>query len=356
MMARIGRPARPELFAALDLGTNNCRLLVARRRDNGFQVIDSFSRAVRLGENIGATGELCPQAIRRAMIALTVCAEKMRRHRVRRVRGVATEACRQASNGRAFLDKVRRETGIRLDLITAEEEARLAVAGCAPLLDEAAEELLVLDIGGGSTELIWIDFDGAPAHLRGRLLQALAPRRGGMRDPDDRSRAAASHIVDWISAPAGVATLHERFAELSDPQARFEAMTAHFAEMIQGFAPKNRDSGLRGIQLIGASGTVTTLAGAHLGLTRYDRRLVDGLWIDTDAIRRLVRELVALSDSARAGHSCIGADRSLLIVAGAAILEALFRLWPVRRMRVADRGLREGILYALMSDAAEARR
>jgi exopolyphosphatase/guanosine-5'-triphosphate,3'-diphosphate pyrophosphatase len=340
---------REPAIAALDLGTNNCRLLVARPAPDGFRVIDSFSRAVRLGEGVEESGELAPAAVERAIAALMVCADKVRRHRVRRLRAVATEACRRARNGRAFLDRVRAATGLRLDLISAEEEARLAVAGCAPLLDAAAEQVLVIDIGGGSTEMIWIDFAGAPAHLRPRLLMALAPARRGGLDADARSRAAAQHIADWISAPCGVATLHDRFRHLGDARDRFAAMTAFFERQIAAFAPKRGD--LDGLQMIGASGTVTTIAGVHLGLRRYDRSRVDGMWLPAAGAERVIADLVALDDAARARHPGVGPDRSVLIVAGAAILSAILRLWPAERMRVADRGLREGLLYAMIADA-----
>ena len=300
------------------------------------------------------SGALSEPAMARALEALSICSDKLRRNGARRMRAVATEACRRAVNGRAFLERARRETGLRLDMITAEEEARLAVAGCAPLLDPEAEQLLVIDIGGGSTELIWIDLSGCPAHLRPRLLMALAPARRGVLEADARARAAAAHIVDWVSAPVGVATLHDRFIGLANPRARFEAMTECFEALIGDFGPyaaRGRGA-LSKLQIIGASGTVTTIAGAHLGLRRYDRNRVDGLWLPFDGAGRVIEELVSLDDARRLRHPSIGADRALLIVAGAAILSTVMRLWPVGRLRVADRGLREGLLYALIGETA----
>jgi exopolyphosphatase/guanosine-5'-triphosphate,3'-diphosphate pyrophosphatase len=353
-----GASLRHGALGALDLGTNNCRLLVARPRDSGFHVVDSFSRAVRLGEGVEESGALSAEASDRAIEALAICADKLRRHGVRRMRAVATEACRRARNGRAFLDRVRRETGLRLDLITAEEEARLAVAGCAPLLDPAADQLMVVDIGGGSTELIWVDLSGTPPHLRPRLLMALAPARRGVMEADARARAAAAHIVDWISAPVGVATLHDRFAHLSEPRARFDAMSECFEALVGDFGPYGtRGRAAEGrLQIIGASGTVTTIAGAHLGLRRYDRSRVDGMWLPFDGAERIIDGLLDLDDEARLEHPYIGADRALLIVAGAAILSTIMRLWPIRRLRVADRGLREGLLYAMLGEGAGPRR
>jgi exopolyphosphatase/guanosine-5'-triphosphate,3'-diphosphate pyrophosphatase len=347
-------PGRTAPLAALDLGTNNCRLLVARPRDGAFTVIDSFSRAVRLGERVEETGELCAPAMDRALEALAICADKVRRNGVRRMRAVATEACRRARNARPFLERVRSETGLRLDIISAEEEARLAVAGCAPLLDTEADQLLVIDIGGGSTELIWIDFAGTPAHLRARLLMALAPSRRGALDADARARAAGAHIVDWVSAPLGVATLHDRFAHLINPMLRFKAMTECFEAQLARFLPYARRAGPAPpkLQIIGASGTVTTIAGAHLGLRRYDRSIVDGMWLPMAGAMQVIETLVALDDDERERHPGIGADRALLIVAGAAILATVMKLWPAERLRVADRGLREGLLYGLIGESA----
>lgn len=342
---------RTSPIAALDLGTNNCRLLVARPRDDGFQVIDSFSRAVRLGERVEDTGRLCDDAMRRAIEALSVCAEKIRRNGVRRMRAVATEACRRAENRFEFIEAVRRETGLRMDIISPEEEARLAVAGCAPLLDDEAERLLVVDIGGGSTELILINLAGTPAHLRGRLLMALAPARRGVLEADARARAAGAHILDWISVPLGVATLHDRHAPISDARMRHTAMRADFRAQLARFAGKRHATGA-GLQIIGASGTVTTIAGAYLGLRRYDRNRVDGMWLPMSGAEAVIEELIGLDDASRERHPGIGADRSLLIVAGAAILSEIMAHWPADRIRVADRGLREGLLYALIGEGA----
>lgn len=342
-------PWRSTPIAALDLGTNNCRLLVARPRADGFQVIDSFSRAVRLGERVEETGRLSEAAMDRAIEALAVCAEKIRRNGVRRMRAVATEACRRADNRMQFIERVRAETGLRMDVISSEEEARLAVAGCAPLLDAEADTLLVVDIGGGSTELILMDLRGTPVHLRGRLLMALAPARRGVLEADARARAAGAHILDWISAPLGVATLHDRHAHLGDARARYGAMQADFDAQLARFSALGRRSA-GNLQIIGASGTVTTIAGAYLGLRRYDRNRVDGMWLPVSGAMGVIEELVGLDDSARERHPGIGPDRSLLIVAGAAILSVIMAHWPATRIRVADRGLREGLLYALIGE------
>ncbi|MDB5662005.1 MAG: Exopolyphosphatase [Sphingomonas bacterium] len=316
------RPSR-NTYAALDLGTNNCRLLVARPAADGFVVVDAFSRIVRLGEGLAASGRLSDAAIERAISALSVCAEKLRRRRVTLVRSVATEACRRADNGLAFIDRVRRETGIMLDIIPPQEEARLAVLGCHALLEAGDGPALVFDIGGGSTELILIDPNG----------------------PLPRTLA-------WHSAPWGVVSLTESespdLASAAERAAAYQRMRARVRDAFADFAaslPEPRDN----MRLLGTSGTVTTLASVHLGLAGYERRAVDGLVVPASAMREISARLATLSLGERVKLPCIGQERADLVVAGCAILEAILDLWPADRLTVADRGIREGILRSLMA-------
>ncbi len=349
-----GDASGPPLFAALDLGTNNCRLLVAAPEGAYFRVVDAFSRNVRLGEGVERTGALSNAAMKRTIDALRICAGKIRKHQARDARIIATEACRRATNGAEFLERVRRETGLRMELITPQEEARFAVAGCAPLLDPAAEHLMVFDIGGGSTELIWIDLTGAPREGREKLVMSLAPRGGGVRDQIAEAQAAGARIVDWVSAPVGVATLHDKFNDVPDDRKRYALMSWFFEEKLEKFGPYDEAASkdlLPMLQIIGASGTVTTLGSLHLGLRKYDRSRVDGLWLDAADIGRHVHELIDMGPMGRVGHPSIGSDRAQLVIAGAAILQTILRIWPVRRIRVADRGLREGMLYSMMHPA-----
>lgn len=309
-------------MAALDLGTNNCRLLVAEPSEEGFRVVDSFSRIVRLGEGLAATGRLGEAAIQRTLAALKVCRRIMDRHRVVRVRCVATEACRRASNGQDFVRLARRVAGIDLEILGHDEEARLAMLGCLPLIDPEADHLLMLDIGGGSTEIMWID--------RGDLPPGGEP----------------GHT---LSMPLGVVTLSETFGGKGGEA--YQDMVAHAAEWLAaaGRLPGSLHGPDRpGLQMLGTSGTVTTLAAVHLGLRRYDRRKVDGMSLPFSVIHSVSRMLRELDEAGRAAHPCIGRDRADLVVAGCAILEAVHRCWPVERLRVADRGLREGILNALL--------
>ncbi|MEL6584371.1 MAG: Ppx/GppA phosphatase family protein [Pseudomonadota bacterium] len=336
------------LYAALDLGTNSCRMLVARPEGSHFQIVDAFSKSVKLGKELERTGALSEEAIRRTISALQVCAAKIRKHKVRRFRLVATEACRRAHNGEWFLNQVHRQTGLTLELIDPSEEARLAVISCAPLVDPAAKQVLVIDIGGGSTELVWLDVSGVAPQDRSRALMQLPRVRS--RLPEALKREGAE-VVDWISVPLGVATLHEKFSDVRDNRSRFALMSCHFEDEMAEFTPyidAERPNFLQDFQMIGTSGTVTTVGAAHLGLTRYDRTRVDGLTLSDAEINNVIEQFLSTDFRGRIGQLGIGLDRSDLVLAGAAILQTLLRIWPTNRLRVADRGLREGMLYSMM--------
>ena len=316
-------------YAALDLGTNNCRLLIARAGGDDFTVVDAFSRVVRLGEGLTATGRMSDEAMDRAVEALSVCAEKLKKRNVVLARSVATEACRQAVNGAQFIERVKRETGIHLDIISPKEEARLAVMGCHALLEQGAGPALIFDIGGGSTELV------------------LVSTTGGVPE-----------ILDWVSVPWGVVSLTEsERAEAETPEQLNAIYTSMRAKVMASFAEfaarLPEDGGDR--RLLGTSGTVTTLASVYLKLNSYDRRAVDGLHLPTAAMREISRELAGRTIDGRAEFPTIGHERADLVVAGCAILEAIFDIWPGERLGVADRGIREGILRALMASDAKRR-
>jgi len=336
---RAPRPAKPydlPVFAALDLGTNNCRLLVAvPGRPGQFRVIDAFSRIVRLGEGLGASGRLSQAAMDRAIEALKICGDKLRDRRIESARFVATEACRAAANGEEFLARVTDEAGLTLEIIDRQTEARLAVSGCGSLVERETTGVVLFDIGGGSSEIALIDATGP------------------------RSPRLASHIVAWTSLPVGVVSLAEKFGGRDVSRETFGAMVEHVATLLGAFAGRDRLNHLMsgaGFHLLGTSGTVTTLAGVHLDLERYDRRRVDGLWMDKNSVDRMVEKLLGWDFQQRVSNACIGADRADLVLAGCAILEAIRGVWPSERLRVADRGLREGILSELMGDAGVWRR
>jgi exopolyphosphatase/guanosine-5'-triphosphate,3'-diphosphate pyrophosphatase len=322
-----GEEVRGPTYAALDLGTNNCRLLVARPTPDGFKVVDAFSRIVRLGEGLAKTGRLNDAAVRRTVDALRVCARKMRRRSVIQARNVATEACRRAENCDAFLTRVRNETGIDLEIISTNEEARLALAGCLPLLEGPERHGFVFDIGGGSTELIWIDLEKVNGD-------------------------AQSGILGTLSLPVGVVNLAERFGGDRIGRALYEEMIADVADRLADFEAKHdiaRKVANQDVQMLGTSGTVTTLASVNQGLPRYERSLIDGAYLGRTEAAEINERLAEMNYDERAGVPCIGPERADLVVAGAAILDAIWRTWPVPRLRVADRGLREGILLSLMA-------
>ncbi|HEX8485758.1 Ppx/GppA phosphatase family protein [Sphingomonas sp.] len=315
-----GRWPEARYYAALDLGTNNCRLLIARPQGPGFAIVDAFSRVVRLGEGLASTGRLSDNAVERTLAALRVCSDKLRRRDVTLARSVATEACRRAANGAEFIARARAETGIHLDIITAEEEARLAVLGCHVLIEPGDDPALIFDIGGGSTELVLVD-----------------------------TRTAVPRVIDWHSAPWGVVSLTEHAGGGADADARavaYARMRALVADSFAGFAA--RLPRVATPRLLGTSGTVTTLGSVHLGLSHYDRSAVDGLIVPADAMRRISADLAGMSLAERAKVACIGSERADLVVAGCAILETILDLWPADRLGIADRGIREGILRRLM--------
>jgi exopolyphosphatase / guanosine-5'-triphosphate,3'-diphosphate pyrophosphatase len=314
------------LYAALDLGTNNCRLLIARPGAGGFRIADSFSRIVRLGEGLGLGNRLSEGAILRTLDALRACAERLADRNVVRRRLIATEACRAAENGSEFLARVAEETGLRLEIVDRRTEAELAAAGCAVLMARSADSVILFDIGGGSTEVVWL---------------AAGPEDGPIR----------ARIRAWTSLPVGVVTLAERHGGVDVPRDLYRRMIEEARGHLMGFRAAV-DAGRLGrrFHLLGTSGTVTTVAALHLGLERYDRRQVDGLWLTTREAGHVIERLLGMNFDDRAANACIGRERADLVLAGCAIYDAVAELFPAERMRVADRGLREGILMQLMME------
>lgn len=318
-------------YAALDLGTNNCRLLIARPTADGFRVIDSFSRIVRLGEGLSQTGRLCEAAIARTIGALTVCRDKMRMHGVARARMIATEACRSAANGAQFLEEVRNRLGMQLEIVDRETEAHLAAAGCGALADRNAQSIVLFDIGGGSSEIVWLSVEKSSG-------------------AEGAGVPVVQRIQAWESLRLGVVTLAEKFGgqEVSDDT--FVAMTKFVADQLKPFSVRVAgEARCAHFHLLGTSGTVTTIAGVHLNLPRYDRRQIDGLWLTSGEVDATIGRLRSMTYAQRSANPCIGHERADLVLAGCAILEAIRQSFPAERIRIADRGLREGMLTQLMS-------
>jgi exopolyphosphatase / guanosine-5'-triphosphate,3'-diphosphate pyrophosphatase len=336
----VSRPQGPDrlpAFAALDLGTNNCRLLVARpavyptRTNTTLKVLDTFSRIVRLGEGVSTSGQLSEEAMERTITALKACRKKLDRYEVPFTRFVATEACRQAANTPEFLARVHKEAGIGIDVITNEEEAKLAFLGCSTLLKETTDHALVFDIGGGSTEFMWV-------------------RRDNMAPPE---MLCEHRIIDWLSLNQGVMNLSEKFGGTAFAEVYFDELVGTLVKRLREFDLKNKisENVMAGqIQMLSTSGTLTTLSAIHLGLTHYERSKVDGNTFKTDELRDAVQKILAMRPSERFANHCIGPDRSDYIISGCAIFEAIMTLWPVREVTVADRGVREGIIFSLMQE------
>ncbi|MGF6308748.1 exopolyphosphatase/guanosine-5'-triphosphate,3'-diphosphate pyrophosphatase [Bradyrhizobium sp. i1.8.4] len=316
--------AESGVYAALDLGTNNCRLLIACPTGDGFRVVDSFSRIIRLGEGIAATGTISEAAIERAIAALAICSDKIRYRKARRLRLIATEACRAAGNAESFRARVAAATGIELEVIDRETEATLAVIGCSPLLDPKGRGAILFDIGGGSTELVRIE-----------------------RDPD--APDAPPRIKAWMSIPLGVVTLAEHFGGKNVTRDLYARMIDEVARYVAPFAAEHGND-LRDMHMLGTSGTVTTLAGVFLNLSRYDRRRIDGIWMNDCDVTATIQKLLGMSYEARVHNNCISVERADLVLAGCAILDAIRDAFPMPRLRVADRGLREGMLVEMMRE------
>jgi exopolyphosphatase/guanosine-5'-triphosphate,3'-diphosphate pyrophosphatase len=318
------------VYAALDLGTNNCRLLIARPYDSSFRVLDGFTRIVRLGEGLSTSGRLSDAAMERTIDALRHCRNKIRQYEPQRMRLIATEACRAAANGQEFLDRVERELGLKLEIVDRRTEAELAVTGCADLIEMESDGALMFDIGGGSSELAWLDFRGGRPKRQGRM---------------------SASIRSWQSLPVGVVSIAERFGGVDVTNEVFEEMIAFVSAQLRAFRRREKLRQMianHPVHLIGTSGTVTTLAGLHLGLERYERQKVDGLWMTARQVSDTMTALLGMPFERRVAHPCIGKDRADLVLPGCAIFEAIRREWPTERIRVADRGLREGILISLM--------
>jgi len=320
---RVGLPRTGlPVIAALDLGTNNCRLIIAQSKYPSFKVVDGYSKAVRLGEGLVFSGRLSDKAMARTLSTLRICKQKIIRQGVSLGRYVATEACRQASNGEEFLSRVKEEIGLNLETISSEEEIKLTLNGCVPLLQESPEPFaLTFDVGGGSAEITFVGLQsGSPV------------------------------IHDWISVPHGVVTLTERYQASNISAFDYQKMVCELRDVLLPFERKHQigekiSKGL--VQVLGTAGTVTSIAGIHMELKKYNRTIVDGSWLDLLVIKEISQQLVSSSFDERAAIACIGQGRAELVVAGCAFLQAICELWPAKRIRVADRGIREGILLSL---------
>lgn len=315
-------------YAAIDLGTNSCRLVIATPTPTSFRVLETFSKITCLGEGIIQDNELSKDAIRRTVAALKVCRGVINEYSpIVKQRFVATAACRRAKNCQEFVDLVKREADIQLEIISSKEEARLAVVGCVPLLNRRIKRALVFDIGGGSSEI-----------SLARITQS-----------------GKTFIEGFVSLPYGVVTVSEAFPKQEMTDLAYNSIVERTQKILAEFDVRYGISeGIQKqeIQVIGTSGTVTVLGAVHLNLPRYNRSAVDGLSLSGADLAKVIQKIKNIGDEGRCHHPCIGPQKADLTIAGCAIIEALITFWNVSEITVADRGIREGILLDLMHHQA----
>lgn len=318
-----GIPKENSKYAAIDLGTTCCRLVIASPTPTSFRVIETFSKITRLGEGIINENELSQKAIKRTIAALKICSGVIAEYQpITKCRFVATAACRRAKNYDEFINRVKKETGLDIEIISTQEEARLAVVGCVPLLNRNITRGLIFDIGGGSTEISL-----ARVTSSGKIF-----------------------IEGYVSLPYGVVTISEAFPKDDMTSLAYDTIIERTHNLLKEFDEKfNITEGIKNneIQTIGTSGTATVLGAIHLNLTRYNRSAVDGISISRQDMYRAINKIKSIGDEGRKKHPCIG-QKADLTIAGCAIIEALSRFWPIMEITIADRGIREGMLLDMM--------
>lgn len=311
-------------YAAIDLGTNSCRLVIAQPTPSSFKVVETFSKITRLGEGIINGNMLAKTAIKRTVSALKVCSAIMNEYQpMIRSRFVATAACRRALNCQEFEKIVKRETKLNMEVISSKEEARLAVVGCMPLLSRTIKRALVFDIGGGSTEI-------SLARI---------------------TESGKTYIEGFVSLPYGVVTISEAFPAHDMTKLAYDTIIERTHKILREFEDKYKiTEAIRNqeIQVIGTSGTVTVLGAVHLGLPRYNRAAVDGISLSGEELDKVIKRIKNMEHEGRCKHSCIGKTKADLTISGCAIVEALCSFWPILEVTIADRGIREGILLDMM--------
>lgn len=299
---------------SIDAGTNTFRLLIAELEGpDRFLPLHVSRDIIRLGRGFRARGMISEEAARRALSTLQGYAATLREYGAQEVRAVATSVCREASNGPAFLDRVRAETGIPLEAIVAAEEARLALKGALTVVSADGGPLLLVDIGGGSTEFV-------------------LARRDRPADP--------------ISLPLGVVHLTEEFLRHDPPApAEMAALQAHLDRALAaGLAAYRPLLGQPGLTLVGTAGTITTLAAMELGLEVYDPARVNHLRLSRAALSRLLGALTPLPARERLRIRPLEPGREDVIVAGALILAQVMEWFQVPEVVVSDGGLLEGLI------------
>jgi exopolyphosphatase/guanosine-5'-triphosphate,3'-diphosphate pyrophosphatase len=316
------------------------------------KVIDSFAKIISLGEGIKQTGVLSEEAIERTIVALRACKKKLDSHRIYKMRAVATEACRQASNTKSLIERVNSEIGVDLEVISPQEEARLVLKGCSGVISDEKNYGILMDIGGGSTEVVWLKINK------------------GMTRP-------TISVIDSISLPFGVVTISDTYTHSKNNQEIYTVLRKNILSTIDTFMKKNniRTNFSKGdVQVITSSGTTTTLGSLTLGLSTYDRSSVDGKDFSSKKIVEVGEELLSrylsstpttvklgkeknfitnkffdhVLDKSSEEFKIFAYNRMGLLAAGVVIINSILESIGDCLVRIADRGVREGILYDLM--------
>lgn len=300
--------------AAIDCGTNTIKLLVGRPTDAGMEELVREMRMVRLGQGVDATGELHPDALARTFAAIDEYAELIRAQDARRVRFVATSATRDAGNAAVFTAGVRARLGVEPEVVSGTEEAALAFDGCVRNLRERpAVPVVVVDVGGGSTELIW------------------GPRL-------DAAPAAA------YSMQIGSVRLHERHLHSDPPTAAEVAACVRDIDAALDGCPVDPAGAAT---VVGVAGTVTQLAAGVLGLAAYDRTVIDQARLPVAALHGLVERLVAMRVEERLALPWMHPGRADVIAAGGLVLSRVLRRTDVDHLVVSESDILDGIAWSI---------
>jgi len=319
----------PVVAAAIDCGTNTIKLMVATLGPDGAEVHERETRMVRLGQGVDRTGRLADEALARAFAAIDEYAVLIRRHPVERIRFCATSAARDATNGEVFAAGVRARLGIDPEVVSGDEEARLAYDGAVRNLRRApVEPVLVIDIGGGSTELIL-----------GADLSARSPSPS----PDARSLARPS-LDSVASMDIGSVRLHERHLS-SDPPTPEEvaAATADIDAALDACSVRPGEAAT----VVGVAGTVLTVAAGVLDLPAYDRDAIDQSVLSRADVHTMTERLLGMTVQERLGLPYMHPGRADVIGAGALILDRVLRRTRVDSLVASEADILDGICWSL---------
>lgn len=310
-------------FAAIDLGSRNCRTIVGCQSKAGaFEYIETYSKSVSLADGVAASKKLSRKSMDRTIEALAFCSKVLSRYAGLTYLAVATDAMRRAENASVFIKRVKRELGLIISIITPQEEAYYAALGCIEVLSLETEIFVVFDIGGGSSEI------------------ALC------RQKSDKD----IELIDSLSIPYGVINLLESKDHLT---------FSGYSNLVQKISDLSRDflnqyattlDFVNNFQCIGTSGTTTTVAALNMNLRFYDREKINDSILQFSEILKTVHYVQSLSEDERKLHPYISQSNEDLVLGGLTILEGIVRGLPASTITVTDRGVRDGVVYALTHD------